>query len=122
MSRHFDEAAKNWDSEPRRVALMKAIGEAILRDAKPASNMDVLDYGCGTGLIGLFLLPHVRSVTGTDNSPGMLEVLQDKIAGEGLENMKAIHTSLPTTVSPLNGRSSGGGSAFSQPPPKILNG
>jgi ubiquinone/menaquinone biosynthesis C-methylase UbiE len=89
MSRHFDEAAKNWDSEPRRVALMKAIGEAILRETKPASDVDVLDYGCGTGLIGLFLLPHVRSVTGADNSPGMLEVLQDKIAGEGLENMKA---------------------------------
>ena len=91
---HFDEAAKDWDSEPRRVALMKAIGEAILREAEPASDMDMLDYGCGTGLIGLFLLPHVGNVTGADNSPGMLEVLRDKIASEGLENMEAIRLDL----------------------------
>ena len=77
---HFDEAARDWDNEPRRVALMRAIGEAILREAKPTSDMDVLDYGCGTGLIGLFLLPHVHSVTGADNSPGMLKVLREKIA------------------------------------------
>ncbi len=41
-------------------------------------------------------------MTGADNSPGMLEVLRDKIAGEGLENMKAIQLdleqdSLPST-------------------------
>ena len=42
---HFDEAAKDWDHEPRRVALMKAIGEAILREVQPSSDMDMLDYG-----------------------------------------------------------------------------
>ena len=94
MSRHFDEAAKDWDNEPRRVALMKAIGEAILREAQPSSETDVLDYGCGTGLVGLFLLPYVRSVTGADNSPGMLKVLRDKIASERLENMEAIRLDL----------------------------
>ena len=91
---HFDKVAADWDKEPRRVALMKAIGEAILREVQPSSDMDMLDYGCGTGLIGLFLLPHVRSVTGADNSPGMLEVLRDKIASEGLENMEAIQLDL----------------------------
>ncbi len=91
---HFDDAAADWDSEPRRVALMKAIGEAILRETKPTNNMDVLDYGCGTGLIGLFLLPHVQSVTGADNSTGMLEVLRGKIASDELENMEAIQLNL----------------------------
>jgi ubiquinone/menaquinone biosynthesis C-methylase UbiE len=94
MSQHFDEAAADWDSEPRRVALMKAIGEAILRETKPTTNMDVLDYGCGTGLIGLFLLPHVQSVTGADNSTGMLEVLRGKIASDGLGTMQAIQLDL----------------------------
>jgi 2-polyprenyl-3-methyl-5-hydroxy-6-metoxy-1,4-benzoquinol methylase len=91
---HFDKAAGDWDNEPRRVALMKAIGEAILREARPTQEMDVLDYGCGTGLIGLFLLPHVRTVTGADNSLGMLEVLRDKITAGGFENMKAFELDL----------------------------
>ena len=73
---------------------MKAIGETILRDVNPTRSMDVLDYGCGTGLVGLFLLPHVRSVTGADNSPGMLEVLNGKIAEERLDNMRAIQLDL----------------------------
>ena len=91
---HFDKVAGDWDNEPRRVALMKAIGEAILREAEPTSEMDVLDYGCGTGLIGLFLLPHVRTVTGADNSPGMLEELRSKIAAGGLENIQATQLDL----------------------------
>jgi ubiquinone/menaquinone biosynthesis C-methylase UbiE len=73
---------------------MKAIGKAILQEAKPTREMDVLDYGCGTGLIGLFLLPHVHTVTGADNSLGMLEVLRDKITAGGVENMKAIELDL----------------------------
>ena len=84
---HFDDAAANWDAEPRRVELAKAVGEAILRQVQPTRGMDVLDYGCGTGLLGLFLLPHVRSVTGADSSPGMLQVLEDKIRAGGLQRM-----------------------------------
>ena len=83
---HFDKAAADWDKEPRRIALMQAIGEAILREAAPTRDMDLLDYGCGTGLVGLFLLPHVRSVTGADNSPGILETalrFNKPVAGQG---------------------------------------
>ncbi len=93
-TRYFDEAAATWDNEPRRVALMKAVGEAILREARPSRATDVLDYGCGTGLIGLFLLPHVRNVTGADSSPGMLEVLQKKIVESGIETLRVIKLDL----------------------------
>ena len=91
---HFDKLAADWDNEPRRIALMRAIGETILREVRPTSDMDVLDYGCGTGLIGLFLLPYVRTVTGADNSPGMLEELRGKITAGGLENIRAIRLDL----------------------------
>jgi ubiquinone/menaquinone biosynthesis C-methylase UbiE len=97
---YFDDAAPAWDSEPRRVALAKAVGAAILREARPTKEMDVLDYGCGTGLVSLFLLPHVRSVTGADSSAGMLEVLREKIAEGGLQGMQVMrldaeHESVP---------------------------
>lgn len=91
---HFDAAAATWDDEPRRITLMKAVGETILREIGPMKHADVLDYGCGTGLVSLFLLPHVRSVVGADNSPGMLEVLRKKIAERGIKHMKVIHLDL----------------------------
>lgn len=87
---YFNEAAATWDSEPRRVALARAIGESIVREAKPNHLMDVLDYGCGTGLLSLFLRPHVRSVTGADSSSGMLDVLRGKIAEAAIAGMRTI--------------------------------
>jgi ubiquinone/menaquinone biosynthesis C-methylase UbiE len=91
---YFDQSAATWDDEPRRIALMQAVGEAILREARPTRETDVLDYGCGTGLVSLFLLPHVHRVTGADNSPGMLDVLRTKIAQDGIQNMKMIRLDL----------------------------
>jgi ubiquinone/menaquinone biosynthesis C-methylase UbiE len=91
---HFDQSAATWDNKPERIALAKAVGEAILREARPTDDMDVLDYGCGTGLVSLFLLPHVRSMTGADSSPGMLDVLGKKIRDEGLVAMRAVKLDL----------------------------
>jgi 2-polyprenyl-3-methyl-5-hydroxy-6-metoxy-1,4-benzoquinol methylase len=86
---HFDEAAANWDAQSHRSELTNAVGEAILlRQVQPTRGMDVLDYGCGTGLLGLFLLPHVRSVTGADSSSGMLQVLEEKIQTGSLQRMR----------------------------------
>jgi predicted TPR repeat methyltransferase len=40
----------------------------------PASGLDVLDLGCGTGLCGPLLKPLARTLTGVDLSPNMLEM------------------------------------------------
>ena len=99
---YFDQAAATWDNNPSRIALMKAVGEAILREVQPATDMSVLDYGCGTGLVGLFLLPHVGSVTGADNSVGMLDVLRQKIRDGGLANMRTVHLDLENDPVPTD--------------------
>ncbi len=91
---YFDQSAANWDKEPRRIEHVKAVGEAILRETKPTKDMDVLDYGCGTGLLGLFLLPHVKSVTGADSSSGMQDVLRTKIRQGNISGMTAIQLDL----------------------------
>ena len=99
---YFDQAAATWDDNPSRIALMKAVGEAILREVQPTREMHVLEYGCGTGLVGLFLLPHVGSVTGADNSVGMLEVLRQKIRDGGLTNMRTVHLDLENDPLPID--------------------
>lgn len=99
-SDYFENAAAGWDDQPHRVRLMRTIGETIVREARPAATMDVLDYGCGTGLVGLFLLPHVRSVTGADSSPAMLDVLRQKIADGRVRGMQAVRLDLETDAAP----------------------
>jgi len=91
---YFDQFAATWDDKPSRITAMKTVGEAILREVGPTREMRVLDYGCGTGLLGLFLLPHVASVTGADSSAGMLEVLRKKIRDKGLAAMHAVQLDL----------------------------
>ena len=97
---YFDHAATGWDDQPQRVRLMRMIGQAIVREAHPAQTMEVLDYGCGTGLVGLYLLPYVRSVTGADSSPGMLEVLKRKVLEGGLGAMRTLRLDLEKDAVP----------------------
>ncbi len=91
---YFDQAAATWDDNPVRVALMKAVVEAIIRQIQPTSAMDMLDYGCGTGLVSFFLAPHVGTVTAADGSDGMLAVLRKKIDQSGLKTIRAIRLDL----------------------------
>jgi ubiquinone/menaquinone biosynthesis C-methylase UbiE len=49
--------------------------------------MDVLDFGCGTGLLTLQLQLYVRSITGVDNSKGMLDILRAKMQTRNLSNV-----------------------------------
>ena len=91
---YFDQAAATWDDKPTRVALMKAVVEAIIRQIQPTSAMDMLDYGCGTGLVSFFLAPHVGTVTAADSSDGMLAVLRKKIDQSGLKTIRAIRLDL----------------------------
>ena len=56
----FDSRAAQWDNLPRRVALANAVVEAIIQEADPQPTMRMLDYGAGTGLVTLGLLPLVR--------------------------------------------------------------
>jgi ubiquinone/menaquinone biosynthesis C-methylase UbiE len=98
---YFNQSAATWDSEPRRVMLARAVGEAIVREVKPSRAMNVLDYGCGTGLLSLVLLPHVHSVTGADSSPAMLDVLRGKVAADAITGMRVMQLDLERDPAPV---------------------
>jgi ubiquinone/menaquinone biosynthesis C-methylase UbiE len=87
----FDNEAASWDKNPGRVKLAKDIAEAILEENILTADIDVLEFGCGTGLLTVLLSPHVRSVTGVDSSQGMLNVLRGKIESKGLTNIRALY-------------------------------
>jgi SAM-dependent methyltransferase len=64
-------------------------GAIATRCALPA-DLDVLDFGCGSGLVSLGLKPLVRSVTGVDTSRGMLDVFERKVREQGLDGVRAV--------------------------------
>jgi predicted TPR repeat methyltransferase len=69
------------------VKVAKEIVGAVVRAVPLSADMDVLDFGCGTGLVGMSIRPHVRSLTCVDNSSGMLEELRKKVAVAGVGNV-----------------------------------
>ena len=86
--RDFDKEAASWDDVPARVELAHDVADAIANEITLTSDMDVLDFGCGTGLVTLQLQPFVRSITGIDSSQGMLDVLRTKIENRKLNNVR----------------------------------
>src|SRR4051794_25281256 len=45
-----------------------------------ALDLDVLEIGCGTGLLSFMLAPHVRSLVGVDTADGMISAFNNKVA------------------------------------------
>lgn len=86
--RDFESAAARWDENPMRVQIANNVATAIRRELALSPRQDVMDYGCGTGLMGLQLRPYIGSLTGADSSPAMLEVLAGKIRAQGLANVQ----------------------------------
>jgi len=86
--RDFDSAAATWDEDPGRVKMAHDVARAIRETVKLSPDMDVLDFGCGTGLLTLTLQPQVRTITGADSSQGMLDILDAKIKKQGLDTVK----------------------------------
>ncbi len=91
---YFDSRAAQWDHLPRRVALARAVVEAIISKTDPQPSMRMLDYGAGTGLVTLGLLPLVKEAIAVDSSRGMLEQLQAKARETGITNLQTLYLDL----------------------------
>ncbi|KAK1780208.1 S-adenosyl-L-methionine-dependent methyltransferase [Copromyces sp. CBS 386.78] len=90
----FNADAANWDSNPSiQLATTLAFESYLSRLPPPSelSSFNVLEIGCGTGLLSLMLAPHVRSLTAVDAAEGMIEVLSHKLSwGGAYEKVKNV--------------------------------
>lgn len=75
MSR-FNRVAKDWDKSDRRQATAYAIAKAIVDKINLNKDMEILDFGAGTGLLTKHICPFVKKITAIDNSEGMLKELE----------------------------------------------
>ena len=90
----FDLKAKDWDADPAKVERAFRVAEAIRAEVGPMGEMRVLEYGCGTGLLGFALHREVAHLTLADTSAGMLRVLEDKIAASGASHLVSLKLDL----------------------------
>ena len=75
---HFAHKSKSWDMNSKRVKNAKAIADSIFKNIKLHQEMELLDFGAGTGLLTYFVAPEVRKIVAVDNSPSMLEQFKEK--------------------------------------------
>jgi ubiquinone/menaquinone biosynthesis C-methylase UbiE len=90
----FDARAATWDDDPAKRDRARVVADAIRAAVPVTPRTTVLEYGCGTGLLGLALAPSVAHVTMADSSDGMLEVLRRKLEAGAARNATALRLDL----------------------------
>ena len=96
----FDRVAAEWDANPGRVVLARAVTAAIRKAVALRSDMNVMDFGAGTGLVTLGLLPYVARVTAVDTSGEMLRVLNEKLKALRIANVQTMLSEIGKTPLP----------------------
>jgi ubiquinone/menaquinone biosynthesis C-methylase UbiE len=96
----FDARARTWDQDAAKLERAARVADELRRKVPLRKEDSVLDYGCGTGLLGFALLPHVGHVTMADTSREMLAVVVEKIAAAGLPHVVTAHLAPGATALP----------------------
>lgn len=100
IQNRFDARAADWDANPARVELARAVVEAIRAAVPLRPEMRAMDFGAGTGLVSLGLLPEVAEVTAVDASGEMLRVLGEKARALGAANLLTLHCDIAEALLP----------------------
>lgn len=101
----FDKEAAQWDSNPFTVASSKHALGALLKNVprlqSEGKKLDVLEIGCGTGLLSLLVAPYVHSLTAVDVSTGMIKALEAKLAANpSISNVEPVRVLLENPDDP----------------------
>ncbi|MGX7265314.1 class I SAM-dependent methyltransferase [Enterococcus crotali] len=85
----FDQIAQRYDS-PKQLELANIITKEIKTELGDTTGKTALDYGCGTGLIGLQISDEFKEMLFVDPSKEMIHVVDQKIAQMNRTNVKTV--------------------------------
>ncbi len=81
----FEMIANTYDT-PERILIAKVSSDAIREYVVDAKGKKAVDFGCGTGLVGMSLIDEFQSVLFLDTSPSMIRQIKQKIADRHIPN------------------------------------
>ena len=94
MNNRFDQKAKELDSHPVINDVASTFARTLKEHIPLSKGMHVMDYGCGSGLIGMHLYKDIGTLTMVDSSEGMLNLLEGKISQHGISNMHVMKSTI----------------------------
>ena len=89
----MDGSAKFWDKIAERYSRRPVADDAAYRKKLEATreyfqpDMEVLEFGCGTGSTAITHAPYVDHIHAIDISKKMIEIAQGKADAKNVENM-----------------------------------
>lgn len=85
----FEMLADVYDST-ERIQIAKISSDAIREYLVDTKNKKAIDFGCGTGLIGMDLLNNFASIVFLDASQNMINQIKQKISNLNIQNADTI--------------------------------
>ncbi len=89
----MDQSARFWDRIAKRYSKRPIADDATYQKKLEITrgylrpDMEVLEFGCGTGSTALIHAPYVKHILATDISSKMIEIAQDKADTQNVENI-----------------------------------
>jgi ubiquinone/menaquinone biosynthesis C-methylase UbiE len=81
----FEMMAARYDT-PERIHIAKVSSDAIREYTVDAKKKSAIDFGCGTGLVGMNLLDDFQSILFLDSSQNMIQQVKEKISLSNKKN------------------------------------
>ncbi|WP_308638266.1 class I SAM-dependent methyltransferase [Paenibacillus silvisoli] len=85
----FEMIANMYDT-PERIHIAKAASDAIREYVTDAASKKAIDFGCGTGLVGMNLINEFGSMLFLDTSPNMIQQIEQKLAANNITNAETL--------------------------------
>ncbi|MCX6272595.1 MAG: class I SAM-dependent methyltransferase [Bacteroidetes bacterium] len=94
MTKHFDQAAQDWDNNPIHLERTQAIAVSLLEMVPLRKDMKAMEFGSGTGLLSFALKDYLAEITLMDSSIEMNRQAIAKIATSHAVHLKPLHFDL----------------------------
>lgn len=81
----FEMIANSYDT-PERIQIAKVSSDAIHEYLVDTKGKNAIDFGCGTGLVGMNLLNNFSSILFLDTSQNMISQIKQKVSDLNIRN------------------------------------
>ncbi len=94
MEDTFAAKANEWDSNPLRAEMVKKFLHEVRKYATTKKTDRMIDFGCGTGVVGLDFINETEEVVFVDTSHAMLNILRQKVSDAKITNACIVEGSI----------------------------